>query len=57
MIQDLSQKIQENFIFSKKLFVMFELTGTLLDYEPNYTLENKVQNIVEYSNKDFIYSF
>ena len=57
MIQDLSQIIKENFVFSKKLFVMFELTGTLLDYEPNYTLENKVQNIVEYSNKDFIYSF
>ena len=56
-VERISKLMVNNFQFTKKLLVMFEMSGTLLDYESNYKTENDINNIIDYSEKEFNYDF
>ena len=56
-VERISKLMVNNLQFTKKLLVMFEMSGTLLDYESNYKTENNINTIIDYSEKEFNYNF
>ena len=41
----------------KKLFVIYDLNGTLMEYKPDYSMENELNQIIEFSNNMYSYDF
>tara|TARA_Y100000593_G_scaffold62404_1_gene115609 strand:+ start:1749 stop:2876 length:1128 start_codon:yes stop_codon:yes gene_type:complete len=56
-LENISKSIKENLIFSKKLFVIYDLNGTLMEYKPDYSMENELNQIIEFSNNMYSYDF